>query len=69
MSDVDDTVATGDLAAWFNVSVWTVQRVLIAAGVESTGRGAHGAKLWPRQAALDTLIARADGARRDVLLI
>lgn len=69
MSDVDETIGTDDLAAWFGISVWTVQRHLLKAGVVSTGRGAHGVKLWPRQAALDTLNARADGVDREGLLI
>jgi hypothetical protein len=55
-----DDVGTDDLAAWFRISVWTVQRHLIKEGIKSTGRGAHGVKLWPRRAALDTLNARAD---------
>jgi len=69
MSPTHDTVGTGDLAAWFGVSVWTVQRHLVREGLKPVGRGAHGVKLWPRRKALDTLNARADGADRARLLI
>ena len=64
-----DEIGTDDLAAWFRISVWTVQRHMAKAGIEPVGKGPHGVKLWPRKKALDTLNARADGVKPEALLI
>jgi hypothetical protein len=53
-----DTIGTGDLAAWFGISVQAVGKKLRRAGMKPLGRGPHGQNMWPRLIALDVLNRR-----------
>ncbi|MCB2413662.1 hypothetical protein LGT39_12485 [Demequina sp. TTPB684] len=53
-----DTVGTGDLAAWFGISVQAVGKSLRKAGLKPEGRGPHGQNMWPRLVALNVLNRR-----------
>ena len=53
-----DAIGTGDLAAWFGISVQAVGKKLRRAGMTPLGRGPHGQNMWPRLIALDVLNRR-----------
>ncbi len=53
-----DTIGTGDLAAWFGISVQAVGKHLRNAGLTPLGRGPHGQNMWPRLIALNVLNRR-----------